>query len=202
MKLLNTVLAALVLTAALPAPPASATPPPPPRERTDCAARVYIVDDLVCATQDLMRLDGLAGDRWMMLLPNLRPEWPSLVEKQTDWYWRRGMCFKASDQRRCLDAAYNDRLEVLAALNERPAAGTGEATECEGPPWGKQPMFLNRRGQGGALVVSNADGVIMAVATPPNPHGWTPGVTIASESATAIELKPSGDGPSIICRRS
>ena len=49
--------AAAFASAILAAAAASATPPPPPRTATNCDARVYVIDDLVCSTPALLALD-------------------------------------------------------------------------------------------------------------------------------------------------
>lgn len=162
--------------------PASATPPPPPRTATNCDARVYVIDDIVCATPALLALDRQVGEAFAETPDSAHPEHPRLVDAQTDWYWRSRQCFKASDQPACLTAAYEERLAVLAMLRSPPAAGEGTDGRCDGAPWGDRSVKLNRTGDG-PLVVSDLDGVVLAVASPPNRAGWTGYMTLTSRKA-------------------
>ncbi len=177
----------LLAIAALAAPllaaaPAAATPPPPPRTATNCNARVYVIDDIVCATPSLLALDQQVAEALAAAPDAVHPEHPRLVDAQSDWYWRSRQCFKASDQPACLTAAYEERLAVLAVLRAPPAVGVGQDGHCNGPPWGDKAVKLNRTGDG-PLVVSDLDGKVIAVASPPNRAGWTAYMTLTNGKA-------------------
>ena len=177
----------LLAIAALAAPllaaaPAAATPPPPPRTATNCNARVYVIDDIVCATPSLLALDQQVAEALAAAPDAVHPEHPRLVDAQSDWYWRSRQCFKAPDQPACLTAAYTERLAVLAVLRAPPAAGAGEDGHCKGAPWGEKAVKLNRTGDG-PLVVSDLDGTVIAVAATPNRAGWTAYMTLTNRAA-------------------
>lgn len=162
---------------------AHATPPPPPRSATDCAARVYVIDDIVCATPALLALDQGVAAAFAAAPDGLNPEWPRMVEGQNAWYYRSRQCFKVADQPACLTAAYQDRLVELAILAHPPAPGSGQAGRCVGPPWVEgRDVFLNST-TAGPLVVSDPKGQVLAIALPSNSMGWNAFVGLKRDMA-------------------
>ncbi|WP_225205721.1 lysozyme inhibitor LprI family protein [Novosphingobium huizhouense] len=174
---------------AAPPPPQSAVPPPVAQTHAECAAPTYASDQLVCSDPGLREADAamvavLARAGTQALVPAS----PG-IEPQEAWLRRRSLCAMRSDHAACLRAAYADRTAVLAAL-----AGPG-ATEAAG--W-NCPGFGTVRRAGAVWVGADADGAIVALASPPGASSWTPFVT-ASEKGGRLRLAPLGGKP-VTCR--
>lgn len=185
MKLLTATLAAFTLTQALSGAPASATPPPPPRTATDCAAKVYVIDDLVCSKPELLALDRRVGEAAAATPDGANPEWPRMVEGQQGWYWRSRQCWKqpAARQAACLTEAYETRLAELAILAAPPPPEAGERLHCQGPPWAEGRVAMLNRTAGDALTLSAPSGQVLLIAFRPGSQGWAPFVTRPSDHA-------------------
>lgn len=112
------------LASAQTGPTAFAVPPPVEQLTADCARPVYASDQLVCGDAELR----LQDDRLALLL-NGRPELAqrngsAFFEAQSAWFKRRSMCAMNAEHRKCLSAAYAERMRVVEVVGTTVSANS------------------------------------------------------------------------------
>ena len=123
------------------------------------------------------------------------PAADSLIERQGDWFWRRGACGTKPDVAACVKSAYQDRLEVVQAVRALPQPGL--PVRCEGAPWGSGPVTLSRP-TASAVVIRAADRRALAAAVIGKPQSsWSPGLRVEDGQGSVRLIRH--DGRAIIC---
>ena len=114
MKLLSVGALTVALLLAVADAPAPVPPPAHPDQATaDCAARTYVADELVCDDDVLRGLDAELAR--LLALPEPGSLCRAERDAQRDWFRRRNLCVFETDARRCVEAAYRERLAALRA---------------------------------------------------------------------------------------
>ncbi len=101
-----------LLLALLPA----AVPPPPGQVHANCTAPVYATDHLVCQDEALLQLDRQMAALLEQQTPSSAMSGGRWLESQDAWFRRRSLCASRTDHRACAEAAYRERLQVLATV--------------------------------------------------------------------------------------
>ncbi|MFM7350084.1 MAG: hypothetical protein ACKO01_11465 [Erythrobacter sp.] len=182
----------LVLAAVLLAEAGSARadppPVPPPTEQltADCSRPVYATDQLVCADATLRDLDVALAAR-LAVVPQPTARW---VEPQWEWFRRRSRCAFSASHRACVEAAYRERLVVLAP--PRPMQG-GEAARCS-----DADIAAVGFADGWTYLLGRSGDVLGAGWSGPGAHDWQPYLT-AARSGSKLQLRTLA-GAALTCR--
>jgi uncharacterized protein len=182
----------LAIAAMLPAP-AAAIPPPPPSDRIDCRAPIYVTDSFICASPDLMATETRLAAALDRIGPERLAALPRTIERQEDWYMRRGRCSTRPGQADCVRGAYRERLAVLAGIAE-PAA-SARPIACAGGAWAAPAAVL---AIDGGAVLFDANGDVLAVAVRRSGR-WRPFLRLDGDPSGRFRLRFEGQ-PAVACR--
>jgi len=178
---------------------AHAIPPPPEQSTANCTNPTYASDAFVCADKELLALDQRMRSTLVVtsLANAVAPT--SLVEDQEAWFKRRSRCAFSERQATCLNAAYSERIVVLAALRAASLelAQSGVSAACRDAPWGSAEVRITLDDHGLAMVM-DTEGRVLAVALGKEPRDdWAPFVRFSAEGET-VRFSPI-DRPSVEC---
>jgi uncharacterized protein YecT (DUF1311 family) len=183
-----------------------AVPPPPEQFLADCESPTYASDVVVCADDGLMSLDRRLGTLYEPLRTALEPggndsvlDPHALIETQVEWFRRRSLCAFRERQADCLQAAYEERLQVLEAIEAHLRDPSPEAllAVCRDAPWGLAPTRIVAT-QLGQLILTDEAARLRAVAVGESPRdGWTPFLRHEAEGSQ-LRLFPL-EGPVMTC---
>lgn len=174
---LGLALQSLAIVAGVFAPVTAATaqaPVPPPVEQftANCGASSYATDQLVCADRELRREDADMGRRLDRIDSAILRGRPPLLESQSEWFRRRSRCAFERGGRRCAQAAYAERAQVIRSANVVPDRAT-VTLSCRAPFMRNGRGWLTREG---AFVVRDGPR-LAAVALPQGRPIWRPYAT-------------------------
>lgn len=185
MSLLLALLAQAAVQSTSSPPP---VPPPVAQSVADCRSTSYASDQLVCANEELLRLDRQLA----ALLPFPEPIAAAVIEPQGDWFRRSRMCAMRSDHFVCLRAAYRERIAIGSALRGKAIAEPAwRETKCK-----RGTVELADIGHG-VTAVRRGTAVWLALSATELPS-WTP---FAWTARTPPKLELHGpDGKMLRCK--